>query len=189
MIYCIGNREHGICKIGFTTNVSKRIENLQVGSPFALTLFADMKGTQKQESALHVKFQLCRVRGEWFKLTQEIADHFGFDLNPKLTLWGIHATTVRKQNGYNFQMEEAEYLLAANEKEAVSMAKQRLNVLGYYLKIYARQIPIDVILEATATYDRDEYGADKPQAKLDATTIAHLDAMVAEHSAKQTKTL
>ncbi len=59
-------------KIGFTNNISRRMDTLQTGHHRELKLLvsypyrsADLARTK--ESLLHQQFVHCRVRGEWFK--------------------------------------------------------------------------------------------------------------------------
>jgi len=69
MIYIITNGEH--YKIGYSNNPSKRCRQLQTGSSAKLVLYGVTDGTIADEEALHKKFQLQRVRGEWFNLSME----------------------------------------------------------------------------------------------------------------------
>lgn len=54
-------------KIGFATNVQKRLAQLQQGSPEILTLIAKMEGTQREEYRIHKLFREEHIRAEWFK--------------------------------------------------------------------------------------------------------------------------
>ena len=66
-IYVIGNKEHNICKIGFTNNVFKRIRSIQTGCPFPLEIFCVIHGSMETEKKLHEKYKDLRLNGEWFK--------------------------------------------------------------------------------------------------------------------------
>lgn len=54
-------------KIGFSRDAKKRFRAIQTSSSDDLTCLGTMKGTLKDERALHKKFASIRVRGEWFK--------------------------------------------------------------------------------------------------------------------------
>lgn len=60
----------GHFKIGVADSPKSRLDSLQIGNPFTLTLIAHAKfkdafGT---EDFLHRRYDQYRVRGEWFKL-------------------------------------------------------------------------------------------------------------------------
>lgn len=62
----------GPIKIGYATDVDKRISELQVGCPFTLNLIFKLpakseRHAQSLESWFHDRFQKRRIRGEWFK--------------------------------------------------------------------------------------------------------------------------
>lgn len=83
MIYLIANRQNHTCKIGFSENPQKRIHDLQVANSVELELLATMEGDKKDEKSLHIKFDLHRVNGEWFNLSDEILDYFNVDFSIK----------------------------------------------------------------------------------------------------------
>lgn len=62
-------------KIGFATNLEKRIQQLQVGSVLPLLLVAVVPGARSLEFDLHYKFSAYRKRGEWFEFSPEIAKY------------------------------------------------------------------------------------------------------------------
>lgn len=67
LVYVIGNKSGGFCKIGFTRNVHKRIVEIQIGCPLPLEIFCVVYGTMKTEQLLHKKYKDYRLNGEWFK--------------------------------------------------------------------------------------------------------------------------
>jgi len=72
MIYFIKS-ESGHVKIGYSENgVEQRINALQCGCPFELTLLKAIDGDREQEQLLHRKFKSFRCKGEWFSFTDEI---------------------------------------------------------------------------------------------------------------------
>ncbi|XXZ47421.1 GIY-YIG nuclease family protein (plasmid) [Streptomyces cavourensis] len=67
-VYVIAADGSPLVKIGWTSNPSRRIADLQSGSPLALRLLGTFEGNAALEAALHTHFAEHRVRGEWFDL-------------------------------------------------------------------------------------------------------------------------
>ncbi len=67
MIYFVQAGENGPIKIGFSDEVHKRIEELQVGCPYRLNLLWVYNGRQYGELELHELFLHEHIRGEWFR--------------------------------------------------------------------------------------------------------------------------
>lgn len=69
----------GLYKVGISDDVELRLRGL-AGYPFDITLLVKFPVTQfeKVESLLHKKLDYCRVRGEWFRLADEVVSHFVF---------------------------------------------------------------------------------------------------------------
>lgn len=65
-IYFITDRN--FVKIGFTKNVEKRLENLQVGTPQKLELTYSLEGTVFDEKIIQNMFSEYHERGEWYRL-------------------------------------------------------------------------------------------------------------------------
>lgn len=63
----------GPIKIGYTKEVAKRLEQIQVLCPYEVRLRALMLGAKRLESALHGRFKSLHIRGEWFRQEGEIA--------------------------------------------------------------------------------------------------------------------
>lgn len=66
-------------KIGYTSNLHKRIATIQTSSPFLIQLckyweFPTKQEAQKIEKRLHSQFKNKRQSGEWFSLSQEDYD-------------------------------------------------------------------------------------------------------------------
>lgn len=62
----------GYVKIGFSTNLAKRLENLRCSSPVPLTVLAAIRGSVAMERDLHARFAADRAHGEWFKRSKAI---------------------------------------------------------------------------------------------------------------------
>ena len=59
-------------KIGRTTNIVERLRNMQVNSPHEIDCLLLLRGQGKHEAACHKRFAAYRVRGEWFRLSDEL---------------------------------------------------------------------------------------------------------------------
>lgn len=72
-VYFVGTDE--IVKIGRTCTPSTRFLDLKAGSPVELRLFGLMLSLDKPDEAeLHRRFASTRVRGEWFRWTDELRE-------------------------------------------------------------------------------------------------------------------
>lgn len=57
-------------KIGHTTrNPLERLQQLQIGNPYPLTLLATIPGERPEEGHLHARFKEHLIRGEWYMIT------------------------------------------------------------------------------------------------------------------------
>ena len=61
-------------KIGFTRNLSRRLEELALGHPYEILLLHDIPGTFDTETDMHRRFRHLHVRGEWFKKDAELLE-------------------------------------------------------------------------------------------------------------------
>jgi len=61
-------------KIGVAGDVELRLSNLQVGSPYKLLLLVSFPGNELLEKILHNLLKPYKVRGEWFKMDDEVLD-------------------------------------------------------------------------------------------------------------------
>lgn len=68
-------------KIGTTTDIKSRIKQIQTNNPYKLEILLtiplpNIKGliSLLSERKLHKKFNKYRIRGEWFKLSEEILE-------------------------------------------------------------------------------------------------------------------
>lgn len=71
-IYFIQPEEGGLMKIGFANDPTRRLRELQTGSPLRLRLVAEVPGTIEDERALHRHFRHLRERHEWFRPVPEL---------------------------------------------------------------------------------------------------------------------
>ena len=64
-----------VFKIGYTTNLKTRLEDLQVANPSLLQVYATINNvSRKKETELHMFFQKKHIRGEWFAITPDMID-------------------------------------------------------------------------------------------------------------------
>ena len=75
-VYLIGNKDVGILKIGYTTDVTQRLKALQTSCAFELKIIKTKKGTFDDERRLHDHHKQYRLKGEWFKWSDYIVDRF-----------------------------------------------------------------------------------------------------------------
>lgn len=62
----------GSIKIGWSSDVARRLEELQTGNPRKIRLLGAFPGTMHDEAALHRKFGHLRLEGEWFRGESEL---------------------------------------------------------------------------------------------------------------------
>lgn len=56
----------GPIKVGFTTDLEKRLNTLSCTVPAGVTLLASIEATPDAEAWLHIKFRSLNISGEWF---------------------------------------------------------------------------------------------------------------------------
>jgi hypothetical protein len=68
-------------KIGYSKDAPKRLAGLQTSSSEDLVLLGFVRGTRDDERELHKMFCHLQLRGEWFRLEEELTDYI------KSALW------------------------------------------------------------------------------------------------------
>lgn len=71
-VYFIGNAR--TVKIGVASDPAQRLADLQVGNPRRLSVIAEMPGDERYERILHEHFAELRIRGEWFRHADRLAE-------------------------------------------------------------------------------------------------------------------
>ncbi|WP_406469526.1 GIY-YIG nuclease family protein [Streptomyces hirsutus] len=71
IVYAIGTSDARMVKIGYTTNLERRLSQIQVGCPLLLEVLWWTEAGPSFEEALHRIFAAQRLRGEWFELGPE----------------------------------------------------------------------------------------------------------------------
>lgn len=74
-VYFIGPSDDGPVKIGFTTHLATRLQQLQTASPVPLRIIANVVGTRLIEALLHRWFRRWHIRGEWFDMDVDRVYH------------------------------------------------------------------------------------------------------------------
>lgn len=68
-------------KIGFATDIRRRVAELQTGCPFELDLLCLIHGQPADELRLHSRFDHLRERKEWFRLEDDLRELIDVLLN------------------------------------------------------------------------------------------------------------
>ncbi len=86
-IYFVQGESGGPIKIGFTTNIKRRIIILQNGYPEKLKVLGFIQGTKETEETIHTELQKHRINGEWFEphpeVLKKVADSVPYEENEK----------------------------------------------------------------------------------------------------------
>lgn len=74
MVYFVQGVDGGPIKIGYTTSMEAdgRLAGLQCGSPVQLRVLHTVRGNQRLERELHVRFAVDRLHGEWFRPSDDL---------------------------------------------------------------------------------------------------------------------
>jgi len=70
-----------LVKIGVSTNIEKRLKQIQTSCPYKIELFekANVKDAFGHERALHNQYKKFKLKGEWFLLPDWILFGLGCD--------------------------------------------------------------------------------------------------------------
>ncbi len=104
-VYFIQMGEKGPIKIGQSANPELRLASLQTANPAALNLLWVYEGDEYTEQNIHGIFKKDRIRGEWFKPSEElttfIEDYLQNDYEIKI-FSGDQELSVNHGMGYGF---------------------------------------------------------------------------------------
>lgn len=67
-IYVVGNETGEYVKIGWSTQVRRRLLAMQTYIPTSLKIYSVISGSRTTEASLHARFADLRANGEWFRL-------------------------------------------------------------------------------------------------------------------------
>ena len=61
-------------KIGHANHLARRLSTIQIGCPYAIDVLTYYwsENPEDEEQTLHERFAASRIRGEWFRLTDEL---------------------------------------------------------------------------------------------------------------------
>ena len=76
IVYLLGSNKGKILKIGYTTNLDKRLKNLQRSCPYTLEIIKTKVGTFEDERKLLQSFKQFKLQGEWFTWDESIIEGF-----------------------------------------------------------------------------------------------------------------
>jgi len=129
MIYFIGDGR-GHVKIGYAKrNAEDRLCTLQTGAVSTLRILREIDGSRKIEGWLHRRFVEHRIRGEWFRLVDEMLTVIPPDEIP----------IPRQQHDYESRYDRNEITaderrrLRMQSKEIMEMLAEEAAELGLHL--------------------------------------------------------
>lgn len=72
-VYFVTERKNAVIKIGVSTQIRKRLAQLQTANAYELELMGWVvsEDDYRTEKALHQKYESQRERGEWFSISQD----------------------------------------------------------------------------------------------------------------------
>lgn len=82
MIYFV-QAATGHIKIGYATNIKKRLAELQVSQPAELTLLGVREGGRAVEAEMHRRFSEHHAKGEWFYPADGILQYIAAFTTPR----------------------------------------------------------------------------------------------------------
>jgi hypothetical protein len=65
----------GRVKIGYSSDPTRRLRELNTASPTELIIFRSMPGNEQMEKDIHARFSHHRIKHEWFNFDDEIKDY------------------------------------------------------------------------------------------------------------------
>lgn len=71
-VYFIQNDLTKHIKIGYSSNIKQRFNNIETASGSSMTLLLLIEGNRRDERNFHLMFDMYRVKGEWFHPNEEI---------------------------------------------------------------------------------------------------------------------
>ncbi len=82
VVYFIATADRRYVKIGYTTNITKRLSAVRMGNPEPLDLLGTVVGDKTDEARWHHLYRLDRAQGEWFRLTPALLDSIEWACRP-----------------------------------------------------------------------------------------------------------
>lgn len=75
VVYIVSVGDENMVKIGFTKSIKSRLRALRTASPLEPIIHLMIDGTAELEAELHRRFEVDRVKREWFRFSEQIR-HF-----------------------------------------------------------------------------------------------------------------
>ncbi len=72
VVYFIQPINGGPIKIGWSSDVKRRLAALNSAHPYELTILGTIRGSVRDERRLHHRFSSGRLQGEWFEPSEEL---------------------------------------------------------------------------------------------------------------------
>jgi hypothetical protein len=82
VIYFVQSGNDGPIKIGYTSDVARRINKMQCDTPHKLHVLGVLDAEQNTEKELHSRFAPFRYRAEWYNPEQELLDYAKEHMEP-----------------------------------------------------------------------------------------------------------
>jgi hypothetical protein len=79
-------------KVGFATDVKVRLNNINVNSPFKISVVAKDRAHHNIEAALHDILSRDRIKGEWFRRSELLTRAMAAAIEGRLEEWVIART-------------------------------------------------------------------------------------------------
>jgi len=90
VVYFVKHRRQDPIKIGYSSNLKQRLNDLKVSSPYGMDLIGTIKSPDAKglESKIHKRLEAKRIQGEWFDISiqdaKDIASEFDEDYKSEL---------------------------------------------------------------------------------------------------------
>jgi DNA-binding XRE family transcriptional regulator len=131
MIYFVKHTDY--VKIGYTTDIFRRLNELQTNCPVKLKVLALIEGSLNDESIHHQKFKHISSNGEWFFHNAEIDEYisslnkdlmweYGFESEDNYKFSKIKKCRLDK----NMSLEELGNLLGISKQAVLDMEKREM---------------------------------------------------------------
>ena len=114
MIYFIGCNDRYV-KIGVSHSPISRLNDLQVGNPYDLTVLKTIDVSHKAEAYLHDKFSHLHHRGEWFLLNSELREYIATEAETDLRQFQQQPSYSKPKHPIVFIPKKADGNLAFQE--------------------------------------------------------------------------
>jgi DNA-binding XRE family transcriptional regulator len=144
MIYFIQHTD--FIKIGYTKEIHKRLNQLQVSCPVKLKILGLIQGTCDDEAKYHNMFNHIHSHGEWFSANQDLIDFIDKQNTDLMWKYGFKEHESNEINilkecrkRENLSLEKLGLRLGVSKQSVQNMEKRALNgniTLGALVKAF-----------------------------------------------------